>query len=168
MSEQYVVYGKVGVCRVEDKRRMSFGTAGEGEYYVLNPLNDPRSSLYVPCDNEKLMSRLRPLMTKEQIDSLLENAPEQKFEWIEDKNERNARFRSVLAQDDRTELLRMIRCLYTRQREKVAVGKKLTAVDEAILQSAVHLLEQEFSCALKIPRYAVGEYVRSHMEDHLD
>ena len=68
---EYVVYGKVGVCRVVDRQQMSFGAGGGGEYYVLAPESDPHSSVYVPCGNRTLMERLRPLMTQQEIEDML-------------------------------------------------------------------------------------------------
>ena len=155
-KDTYVVYGKMGVCRVADRRMMSFGADAQ-EYYVLCPQSDPRSSVYVPCQNEQLMARLQALLSKEEIDSLLS---EQEIDWIEDKNARASYFRGVLNQGDRRRLLQLIRCLYARKQEKIAEGKKLAAADEVTLQECVRQVEEEFSLVLQIPRNQVGEYIR--------
>ena len=158
-----VVYGKTGVCRVADKRMMSFGGA-EAEYYVLHPYRDPSSSVYVPCDNEQLTARLRALLTKSEIDALLRGVQCDAVEWIEDKNERAAQFRTILSQGDRARLICMVRCLLNEQHARAAVGKKLSSADEAILKDCVRLVGEEFSVALGITSEEVGAYIRSALE----
>ena len=95
----YVLYGKTGVCLVKEQTTMS----GE-QYYVLAPISDSRSSVYVPCGNEALVARMRPLLSSEQIDSLLSDADEVKLAWVDDRNERGMLYRTVLSGGDRREL----------------------------------------------------------------
>ena len=163
--DEYVVYGKMGVCRVVRREHMSFGAAGSGEYYVLSPTSDPRSSVYVPCDNEELMARLRPVFSKQEIDKILRDVPDGELEWVEDKNERATLFRRLLSEGDRRQLLRLIRCLYAKKQEKVDQGKKLSCVDETTLQDCVRLVEDEFSISLGIEKQKVGAYIRACLDD---
>lgn len=161
-KDEYVVYGKVGVCRVVDHCEMTFG--GEnGEYYVLSPQSDPRSSLYVPCRNETLMARLRPLMTPREIDDLLDGVGEEPLPWPEEKNERSRLFRAAAA-GDRFLLVRLIRCLYERKRERAALGKRFASADETMLTECVRLLEEELSLSLGMPRSRVPAYIAEHIE----
>ncbi len=158
-----VVYGKTGVCRVADKRMMSFGGA-EVEYYVLHPYRDPSSSVYVPCDNEQLTARLRALLTKGEIDALLRGVQCNEVVWVEDKNERATLFRAILSEGDRSRLICMVRCLLSEQHARAASGKRLSSADEAILKDCVRLIEEEFSVALGIASEEVGAYIRSALE----
>ncbi len=160
----HVVYGKIGVCRVEDKVTMSFGDRS-GEYYVLYPVSDTRSAVYVPCDNTELTTRMQPLLTREEIDALLLGVEGECLDWIEDKDERRSAFREVLAQGDRRQLLLLIRCLFGKKQEKLAGSKRLSSADEMLLQEAVRLLEEEFSTALDIPRESVEKYIRQRLEE---
>ena len=162
-KDDYVVYGKTGVCQVVKRERISFGTSDNGEYYVLAPMSDCRSLIYVPCDNADLMSRLRPLLNKLQIDEILQEVPERELCWIEDKNERASYFRSLIAEGDRRQLVRIIRCLYKRKQEKMIVGKKLSTGDEAMLQDCVRMVEEEFSISLGISRDEVGAYIHNRL-----
>ncbi len=163
---EYVVYGKVGVCTVEGRQMLAFGAVGGGEYYVLHPQTDPGSSIYVPCENEKLTGRLRQLLTPAEIDSLLRNSSDQdELIWLEDRNERHSAFHRILTGDDRSQVLRLIRCLYTRKQEKVSQGKHLSMADEAVLMEGIRLVEEEFSVALHIPRREVEAYIRSRIEE---
>ena len=163
-KDTYVVYGKVGVCRVVEQKMMTFGGTEPQEYYVLAPKNDSRSNIYVPCGNDVLMSRLRPLLTREEIDALLAGVGEDTMGWPEDKAERQATFRAVMSDGDRRQLLRLIRCLYEKKLEKTASGKHLSAPDEALLQEAIRLVEEEFSQSLGLTRKQVGDYIHNRIE----
>lgn len=161
-SGQYVVYGKVGVCRVVDCCPMHFGGAA-GDYYALAPQSDPKSLVYVPCNNETLMARLRPLMGQEEIDRLLLEVTGEPIVWIEERNERNSVFRRIIAEGDRRQIVRLIRCLNQKKQERIQNGKKLSSTDEAVLQECVRLVDEEFSLALGISRAQVGDYIRQRL-----
>lgn len=161
-KEQYVVYGKMGVCRVVDRQLLALGGDKE-EYYILAPVRDPRSSVYVPCGNETLMARLRPLLTKEEIDEILSCVAQADIPWTEDRGERATQFRAIINGGDRRQILRLVRCLYEKKQEKLAAGKKLSAADEAFLQECIRLVEEEFVRALGIPAGQVGEYIRERV-----
>ncbi len=69
---QYVTYGTNGICLVADIRDMSFVAETEkNKYYVLEPVSTSASTIFVPAGNQQLVSNIRPLMTKKEIDSLL-------------------------------------------------------------------------------------------------
>ena len=164
-KDQYVVYGKVGVCRVVDRQMLSFGSVEKEEYYVLAPKHDPRSFIYVPCANITLMARLRPLLTKDEIDAMLAHVPEEDILWIDDRGERASCFRAILNEGDRRQLVRLVRCIYAKKREKTAVGKKLSAIDETFQQECIRLVEEEFALALDIPVPKVDAYIRERLDD---
>lgn len=155
----YVLYGKTGVCLVKEQTTMSYGAAGGGLYYVLSPISDGRSSVYVPCDNPDLVARMRPLLTREEIDSLLTDADEVKLAWIDDRNERAMLYRSVTGGGDRKELIRLLCCLFRKKQERAEAGKRLSTMDESTLQECVRLVEEEFSMVLGIPSGQVGSYI---------
>ena len=60
-KHDFVNYGAYGVCQVEDIRPIRFGPdTPRREYYVLKPISQDGASIFVPADNQKLMSRMRP------------------------------------------------------------------------------------------------------------
>lgn len=161
-QEQYVVYGKMGVCRVIDRQKLAFGGEKE-EYYILEPERDPCSSVYVPCANETLMARLRPLLTKGEIDDILSCVTQADIPWTEDRGERATQFRAIIGGGDRRQIVRLVRCLYEKKQEQLAAGKKLSAADEAFLQECIRLIEEEFVLALGITAEQVGDYIRERI-----
>lgn len=161
----YVVYGTSGICVVEDITLMSFATGMEKSvYYILKPKSNSGSTVYVPADNEALMSKLRNLMTKDEIDSLLMGMRDKEFQWETDRRFRTENFHEILAQGVTQELLLMIRCLYIRKNELAETGKKLPVTDVNTLKAAEKLVEEEFSYVLGIKKENVAEYIRNLLE----
>ena len=154
----YVLYAKTGVCLVKEKITM-----GGGQYYVLSPIGDSRSSVYVPCDNEALVARMRPLLSREEIDGLLSDADEVKREWVDDRNERALMYRAVTGSGDRKELVRLLACLMRKKQERIALGKRLSSMDETVLQDCVRLVQEEFSMVLGIAAHEVGPYIQERL-----
>ena len=154
----YVLYGKTGVCLVQEQKSIAMGKESN-LYYVLFPVSDGRSSVFVPCNNESLVGKMSPLLKREEIDVMLSDADSQRIEWIEERNQRITFYRTVMSGNDRRMLIRLIICLYRKKQERQEVGKHLSAMDESTLQECVRLIDEEFSMVLNIPRSQVSEYI---------
>ena len=158
----YVVYGTKGLCMVEDVKEMRFAAGMEkNTYYVLNPFNISKTTLFVPVDNEKLVSEIRPVMTKKEIDMLLLGMTDKKIWWENDRKRRAEQFHDILAKGVTEELLLMINCIYRKKQELMAIRKQLPASDGNTLKAAEKLVEEEFSHVLGINASEVGGYIRS-------
>lgn len=154
----YVMYGKTGVCLVKEQITMS------GElYYVLTPVGDSRSSVYVPCHNPDLLARMRPLLTREEIDALLSEVDTVRLAWIDDRNERAMLYRTITGSGDRKELVRLLACLMRKKQERIAIGKRLSSMDENFLQECVRLVQEEFAMVLGITAREVGSYIQERL-----
>lgn len=154
----YVLYGKTGVCLVQEIKTITMGKESN-RYYVLCPVSDGRSSVFVPCDNQALVAKMSPLLAREEIDVMLSDADSQRLEWVEDRNQRITFYRTVMSGNDRRMLIRLINCLYRKKHERQEQGKRLSAVDESTLQECMRLIDEEFSMVLNIPRSRVSEYI---------
>ena len=160
----YVVYGKSGVCRVEDIRRETFGRQS-GEYYVLKPVYDKQSTIYVPAANEALLQNMRRILTPEEIYKLIRFMPDMSdSQWIQDPRARSDYFKDILQQGDRGELIRIIKALYHQQKEALAHGKKLHAADEAVMKKAEKMLYDEFALVLQIAPEEVLPFITNQIE----
>ena len=160
---EHVIYGTHGVCRIGDIVTMPFGT-DDREYYVLSPLTDPRSTIFVPLDSEVLVSQMRPVLTKEEIDELLSSLERGSLCWIANDSERKAFCQATIKSGDRLEMLRMIDMLYIHQEEMKDQKKHFHVTDERFLREAEKLLHEEFSFVLGIPRAEVVSYIGERVE----
>lgn len=159
-----VFYGTEGVCRVAEICEMKISPE-KAEYYVLRPVYREGTTVFVPTQNELLVSRMRPLLTVEQIDRMIEEVNREDEDWIEDAAERKAEFQRILLSADRRELLGMVRTLYIRRQNLQTCGKHLRTNDEQMLRDAEKLLDDEFSVVLGIKPREVPEYIRSKIEE---
>lgn len=150
-----VSYRAEGVCRISDIRKENFGTAnGEAVYYILSPVNDQKSLLFVPVDNERLASLMRPLLSAEEIIALCEELREERMEWIAENRLRSNTFRDILAEGDRRKLIVLLNTVTERIREQAAMGKRPLGTDTNAQSRAAQLLFEEFSFTLRLSSVA--------------
>ncbi len=160
-----IVYGRTGICVISaiEKKKYSVRDRIEKSCYVLKPIYDSTSTIFVPVDNEKLISMMRRVLTKQEIDFMLESVKNGEEQWIDDQRERTERFKEVLSNGIRSELLLMIKCIYEHKALLSQNGKKLCASDEGILKDAEREVSQEFAYALGIGVDEVENYILSKL-----
>lgn len=162
-KKDYVVYGTEGVCLIDDIRPIAFDRLETKEYYVLIPQNKKEASVFVPLDSEILLAKMRPLMSKEAIDSAIDSVIGRSIPWIEDRKRRSAVFKAIRSELRCDKLLLMICCLYLKKHELEKVGKKLTFADSEALLQGEALINGEFSFSLGIPYEEVPAYIRRRL-----
>lgn len=84
---QTVIYGSNGVCKIIEITTKKI-SGSMIEYYVLKPLYSDASTLFVPVQNNRLISKIRGVMTAKEINDVIENLPEI-GEWNDNKLERS-------------------------------------------------------------------------------
>jgi CarD family transcriptional regulator len=146
-----VLYGVYGVCEVVAVTEQSVGTA-HVEYYVLKPLRDPTTRIYIPTQHQALTAKMKRLLSAEEIHALIGTIPEETENWIEDGKIRHAEYRKILSSGDRTELFRLIKTIYQKQQTvaKIKKGKVIPSEDTDILKTAEGMLYEEFAHVLDI------------------
>ena len=159
----YVVYGGQGVCRIEDIRRENL-TGEQKDYYILSPADDPKMTVYVPVDSATLTGQMRALLSEGELDTLLRDGNRDgSLEWINDPRQRNEAFKGILNSGDRKMLFRLLHTIHERKKEQEAIGRKLYAADEQILERAEKLLHGEIAAILHIPTAEVSDYITKRL-----
>lgn len=160
-----VVYGTNGLCTIEGVEMMSFADGmPENPYYVLRPDSNNSSTVYVPQNNDKLLGKMRKLLTRDEIETIVLACRDEDMPWNNDRRFRNEQFRKIMATGVHKELLLMVKCIHTRKKELDLEGKKLPTTDSNMLKQAEKLVNEEFSYVLKITPEEVGEHIRSVLE----
>ena len=158
---EYVRYGQNGICKVEGSKKMDFANSNNlTEYYILKPIADSRSTLYVPKENEALMAKIVPVLSKDEIDSVILASGENSVRWINDRNARNNYFQEILKNSDQRELIMMINCIYLKRKELKETNKKLSTTDESVLTRAEKLIQSDFAFVLGLPEQQVAGYIK--------
>lgn len=158
-----VIYGGNGACRVCDIRKEKFGKETR-EFYILKPVNDEKSTIYLPVDNEVLLSKIRKVMSKDEIDALIDSISDRSIGWIEDNRERSENFNKILDTGDRSDIMTLIKTLYLQKQQRANDGKKLRSSDEAVMTRAEKLLYEEFALVLDIKKDEVVSYIAARLE----
>ena len=142
----YVVYKAEGVCVVSDVRAERFNALDKETYfYILSPLKEPKSLIYVPVDNKELTSMMRPPLLEEEIYSLAEELCEERIELFPESRLRSAQLREILGRGDRRELIVLINTLVDFMDTAKQRGKKLGVTEINACNRASRLLVEEFS-----------------------
>ena len=157
----YVNYGNQGVCRIDGRQSLKFGSAQpKRDYYILSPVYQKGSRVYVPADNQELLEKMRPVLSPQEIDKAIASVKEDDISWISDRKQRLAKSHEILARRDEHELLQLASCFYLKSRD----GKQgLTHTDANILKKAESIIAQEFSFALNLGTEDIGAYIRQKL-----
>ncbi len=155
-----IVYGQAGVMTVVDIREETVLNERK-TYYVLRAFDAGEGALtFVPTDNGELVSLMRPLMKKEEIEKMLsavKSFPD--FQWIEDSRARSLAFKKIVDTDDIPELLRMIMAIEEKIAMRTESGKRSYLSDEVIMKKAKKRLYSEFSAVLGLSYEQTENYV---------
>lgn len=154
---QTVLYGSNGVCMVDDVTEKRIGKT-KMQYYVLKPLCNNTSTLFVPTANQQLVSKMRRILTEDEAEAILRNLPPC-GDWNDNKQERSEQFRAIITEGSCVELIRLIRLVRTHEQEQLAGGKRLHITDERFLKEAEKMVCEEFSLVLHISRDEVLERI---------
>ena len=132
-------------------------------YFVLEPIDQPGSRYYVPSENQAALSKLRPLSTKEELQSLL-TSPLAENVWIPDENRRKQYYRELVSSVNLKAMIDMIRCLRLHRRQQMEQGRKFHQCDENFLRDAQRTLSTEISMVMEIPDDQVDTYLETVFE----
>ena len=158
-----VLYGIHGICAVTDIQLRQVDRKRVG-YYVLEPVEQPGAKFYVPTQNQAAVAKLRPMISKEELQELLRSDAVRQQVWIADEGQRKLRYRELINSGDRAALISMVGALYRHRDEQLAQGKKFHLCDENFLRDAVKLLNAEFTAILGMTAGQVEDYVRESLQ----
>ena len=155
---EYVVYGKTGICQVMGVTTMDMeGVPKDRLYYILRPDGKTEGTIFVPVENQKLV--MRRILTKAEAEELINEIPDIEMLGIENEKLREETYKACIRSCQCRELVRMIKTIYFRKRERNIRGKKATATDERYLKTAEDNLYAELSILLDVPREMMVGYI---------
>ena len=159
-----ILYGTQGVCEITGTEEKSVG-GKKRTYFILKPVSDKGSTVFVPTDNELALRKMRRLLTGEEIHRLIDSLPEEGGLWIDNENERRELFKSVLSEGDPRELIRMVKAIHLHKTRREAEGKRLHMSDERFFKDAEQVLCNEFQYVLGIgDKESMLAYIFSRLE----
>lgn len=158
---QKVVYGIHGVCDILDIEVKSIDRQ-KIAYFVLEPLEQPGARYYIPKDNPAALSKLSPLLSRQELEALIAECDPNGNSWIADENQRKQRYRELIGSGDRRGLVVMVHTLHMHKKKQAELGRKFHLCDENFLRDAEKLLCSEFSLVLNLSREETAAYLKQH------
>ena len=144
-----VLYGNDGVCHVIGVTTRKIGGIPE-KYYVLRPVSQGTTTIYVPVNNETLVSRMQRLLSLDEAIELIRSVSEEETIWIEDDTKRRFAYEKILEVGDRREIFKLIKTLSLRAQEYKGSKRKMHTADEKLMKEAEKRLYDEFAQVLHI------------------
>ena len=150
--DDYIMYGRTGVCKVIDITNEKFINGEERKYYVLSPIhNNNNTIIKIPLDNTKVP--MRKIISKEDVTSLINDMSNMEELWIDDEKKRSNEFKTMLKSGKCEDLIKLI----SNKRH----SKKLNKADKEIIKEAERLVNEEFAIILNISPKEVNSYISS-------
>ncbi|MDO4743270.1 MAG: CarD family transcriptional regulator [bacterium] len=158
-----VNYGANGVCEIADIVEKNF--CGQVvKYFVLRPVFSVNAQIFVPVENKELTSKMLQVLSKNEVESLVNALPVKPDKWTNDNSNLGERFRQAVGSGDRLCLAKLIETISVRRKELATEGKRLRMSDEKIMNDAKKLLYNEIAYVLKIDPDQVVEYIESQIQ----
>lgn len=157
-----VVYGFMGVCRIEAIKADAAAIEVDKLHYFLKPLHHD-CLISTPVDNTS--TYIRPIVSKDEADRIIDMIPS--IETIEYHNvspqQLTQQYASKLETHDCADLVELTMTIYAKKQDAERNNRKLTAVDEKFMKRAEELLFGELAAALGIPQDEVQQYIIARM-----
>ena len=160
-----VVYGAQGVCKIVGTQNQKIDGVGK-TFFVLKPADDRGATFYVPTWNEKALAKMRKVMTKQDVDALIDSMPKKKPVWIANENERKETYKRILAGGNQAQIISMIQAIYLHKKEREAEGKRLHMSDEHFMKDAEQLLYNEWQYVLNVDKAGLMAYIFKRIENN--
>lgn len=160
---EYVVCGNKGVCVVEKITTLDIaGVDKEREYYILKPIYQMGSTVYVPVDSPK--EAMRPVIKREEAQKLIDAIRDVPLLAITNEKLSEQIYRECLKSGNCEEWVRILKTIWRRKQERLQAGRKVTAVDAKYFHMAEESLYGELAVALGLNRDEVEAYIEKAAE----
>ncbi len=159
---QQVMYGIHGVCRIVDTEERLVDRK-RVTYLVLEPTGQEGSRYLVPTHNAAAMAKLKTILSRQELEALLQSPEAKEDGWITDENHRKQAYREMIGSGDRVRLLRMVSSLYRHKAAQAAAGRKCHISDDNFLRDAEKLLTSEISVVMAMDGDQARKYLREQL-----
>ena len=155
-----VVYGSMGVCRVDGFSHPDSGSSVL--FYCLSPLYQS-GVIHTPVESEK--APLRPIMTTEAAETLLAQLPTIQVEIYKERTIQQLaqKYQTVLQTGDPLQLLSLSLSVQQKRKQAEAQKRRLGMVDERYCRQAERLLFGELAVALNMSIDDIPQLIASRL-----
>lgn len=160
---EYIIYGRNGICKVEDITHLNItGVDRKKLYYVLAPQNSKGSRIYFPTDKKGVHAR--HLISEQEARNLLDEIRNIEEIWIANEKMREEIYKEALSSCDYRRWVAIIKTLYLRKQDRLSQGKKMAATDERYLKMAEDALYSELAFVMGKEKNDMESLITEHIE----
>lgn len=157
----YVVKIPEGICRIEDVMQLDIYDTDK-EYYMLVPISEKSSKIYIPTDNAE--GRIRKVISKEETLKFIKSIPEIDAKDIPNEKMREQEYKTSILSCNNEKIVSIIKSIYARKQERMEQGKKITTTDDKYFKRAEDVLFSELSFVLNIPKDKMEQFISDTIE----
>lgn len=147
-----VVHQREGACFISGFQKMEHDNVKK-EYYVLEPLHDVKSKVYVSVDNNN--NRMRSAVTQKEMKESEMIVGVAETDWIDDPKVRRKTLLKIIREFEFAEVLLVLKTLMVQNAQK-----KLCSNDIELLVDAEKLIYSEISIVANKKYETVAEKVK--------
>ncbi len=160
---EYIVYGRSGICLVEDITYLNITGADKKRlYYVLVPLNIRGNRIYFPVDKEN--ANARKVITKKEAEDFLDEIAGIGELWVDNEKLREEEYKKAMNSGDCHQWASIIKTLYHRKQSRISQGKKVPAMDERYMKMAEDALYGELAFVMGRKKEEMVPLIAEHIE----
>ncbi len=153
------MYSVNGVCEITQITEREIGKK-KIRYYVLKPVYNDTSTVFVPTDNENLVKKMKKLITSSQLDDVINDLSKRNVKWNSDDVLRKQEFRNIISLGNISDILVVLKSLWLHSLDQMNKGRKLHLSDEIFLKDAEKMVKEEISCVIGVDRDDIIPYIK--------
>lgn len=155
---ELVVCGSKGVCQVEEISALDMpGIDPDREYYILKPIYNMGTTVYIPVDAGE--ESLRKILSKTEAKKLIKTIKDIQPITISNDKLLEQEYRGCLRTNLCEEWVKILKTTHIRKQKRLEMGRKMTAVDAKYARIAEESLYGELAVVLNIPKEQVPDYI---------
>lgn len=161
--DEYVFHESGGICRIADIQVAPLDNMpADRMYYVMRPIHDPNSVIYIPVDSDRIF--LRRLLNRAEAEELLGRIPF--VRTIEESNAKllRAKYVELMRTHDPLEWVRVIKTVYARANTPTSRTQRISETERSFSDNAKRNLHAELALALGLPERDMESYIAEHIQ----
>lgn len=160
----YVINANNGICKIEDMVHLNLPMDGKNKlYYLIVPIGEKSTRIYIPVDSDK--QRIRKTMNEDEALRIIDEIPSIDATWISNDKQREQAYKEALFSCEPKQLVGILKCMYQRNRQRSAEGKKHTTIDDRYFKLAENSLYSELAFAMQKNKEEMRQLIADRIQE---
>lgn len=159
-----VTYKNEGVCSIFEIAERDF-SGTRAKYYVLRPIYKETTRLYVPVDNEFLTSKMKRVLSRREIDDIIEQIKNSPAIWMTNPDDRRQYYKELVASGNKGEIFSTVIGIKKKLNSANKKEKKPHIFDLQFMKDNEKIIIEEFALALGVKPSEALEYIEKKLYD---